>query len=43
MLDNKIGALPVIGESGQLIGLVTETDFLEIAYKALSGSIEDTY
>ncbi|MCP4604167.1 MAG: CBS domain-containing protein [Proteobacteria bacterium] len=43
MLNNKIGALPVIGESGQLIGLVTETDFLEIAYKALSDHVENPY
>ncbi len=43
MINNKIGALPVIGDSGQLIGLVTETDFLEIAYKALSDSVEDGY
>ncbi len=43
MIDKKIGALPVIGWNGQLIGLVTETDFLEIALKALSGSVTDEY
>jgi len=36
MLDNKIGALPVVGEEEQLVGLVTESDFLEIAVRALS-------
>ncbi len=35
MLEHKIGALPVLGESGQLIGLVTETDFLIVAHRAL--------
>jgi CBS domain-containing protein len=28
MIDHRIGALPVIGKDGELIGLVTETDFL---------------
>lgn len=28
MLDHRIGALPVVGADGQLLGLVTETDFL---------------
>ncbi len=27
MLDNNIGGLPVIDESGELIGMVTESDF----------------
>src|SRR5688500_10984454 len=35
MIDRKIGALPVIGVDDQLVGIVTETDFLEIAYDAL--------
>jgi len=37
MLQHKIGALPVVGDDQQLIGIVTETDFLQIAYRALSG------
>jgi len=35
MLEQKIGALPVIGDEEQLVGLVTETDFVRIAYDAL--------
>ena len=35
MLEKKIGALPVIGDGEQLIGIVTETDFLAIAREAL--------
>jgi CBS domain-containing protein len=37
MIEHKIGALPVVGDEEQIIGLVTETDFLEIARRALSG------
>src|SRR5690554_6646183 len=32
MLDKKIGSLPVVGAEGQLVGVVTDTDFLQIAY-----------
>ena len=28
MLEHRIGALPVVGADGNLLGLVTETDFL---------------
>ena len=38
MLGNKIGALPVLGEDFELVGLVTETDFLRIALHALGGA-----
>ena len=38
MLEHRIGALPVIGERGQLIGLVTETDFLRLAHEATGGT-----
>jgi len=37
MLDRKIGALPVVGDDGVMIGIVTETDFLGVAHKALHG------
>jgi CBS domain-containing protein len=37
MIEHKIGALPVIGEDGQLVGLVTETDFLAVAADLLVG------
>lgn len=36
MLDKKIGCLPVVGIRGQLIGMVTETDFLQVAHSLLS-------
>jgi len=38
MLEKRIGSLPVIGEEGQLLGVVTETDFLQVAYSLLSDS-----
>jgi CBS domain-containing protein len=37
LIENKIGALPVVGDGGRLAGIVTETDFLEIAREALLG------
>ena len=33
----KIGALPVVGEDARLIGILTETDFLGVAVRALRG------
>ncbi len=36
MLHDKIGCLPVIDESRQLVGIVTETDFVEVAHRALT-------
>ncbi|HUH06092.1 MAG TPA: CBS domain-containing protein [Kofleriaceae bacterium] len=35
LLEHKFGCLPVTGDEGQLVGLVTETDFLQVAYRAL--------
>jgi CBS domain-containing protein len=37
MLEHKIGSLPVVGEDGVMIGIVTETDFLAVAHNALHG------
>ncbi|WP_437566879.1 CBS domain-containing protein [Sorangium sp. So ce542] len=37
LLDHKIGCLPVVGDEGQLVGIITETDFLSIAQQALRG------
>ena len=37
MIETKIGALPVVGDSGKLVGIITETDFLEVAREALLG------
>jgi len=37
MRTRKIGSLPVVDATGKLVGIVTESDFLEIAEQALSG------
>lgn len=37
MRELKIGSLPVVDADGRLLGIVTETDFLEIAELALAG------
>ncbi len=37
MVDRKIGCVPVVADDGQLIGLLTETDFLDVARRALLG------
>ena len=37
MLENKLGSLPVVGPDETLIGIITETDFLQVARRALSG------
>lgn len=37
MLDLKISSLPVVDEDGALVGMVTQTDYLELARRALLG------
>jgi CBS domain-containing membrane protein len=37
LLDHRIGALPVVDPRGELIGIVTDTDFLQVAHRALHG------
>jgi CBS domain-containing protein len=37
MIEHKIGMLPVVDESEHVIGVVTDTDFLEVAREALLG------
>jgi CBS domain-containing protein len=37
MEELKIGALPVVGDDARLIGILTETDFLGVAARALRG------
>ncbi len=37
MIACQIGSVPVVDEANHLVGLVTETDFLEIAHEALLG------
>jgi CBS domain-containing protein len=41
MLEHKIGAVPVLGAEGELVGILTETDFLRLAHELLSGSSPD--
>jgi len=38
MIDQKVSALPVVGERGEVVGIVTATDFLVVAYQALTGA-----
>lgn len=35
LLDNKFGCLPVVGERGELEGIVTEADFLRLTVRLL--------
>jgi CBS domain-containing protein len=37
LIDHKIGALPVAGPDGRLVGIISETDFLVLASQALRG------
>jgi CBS domain-containing protein len=37
MIEQKVGALPVVDGNGAVIGILTETDFVEIAREVLSG------
>lgn len=37
MLDLKISSLPVVDDSGALVGMLTQTDFLDLAHRALLG------
>ncbi len=35
LLEHKIGCVPVLGDEEELVGIVTETDFLRIARESL--------
>ncbi len=37
MIEHKIGMLPVVDAEDHIVGIVTETDFLEVAREALLG------
>jgi CBS domain-containing protein len=37
LIEHKFGCLPVVGEDEQIVGIVTDTDFLRIAEQALLG------
>jgi CBS domain-containing protein len=38
MLQHKIGSLPVLDDTLALVGIITESDFLRIAIRALGGN-----
>jgi CBS domain-containing protein len=42
LIEHKIGSLPVLGDDAQLVGIVTETDFLEVARSSLERGAEPT-
>ena len=35
--QKKIGALPVVDDAGALVGIITDSDFLEVAERVLAG------
>ena len=37
LLERKIDCLPVVGDDGRLLGLISATDFLELARRLLTG------
>lgn len=37
MLDHQISSLPVVDDAGTLVGMLTQTDYLELARRALLG------
>jgi len=37
MLDHRIGSVPVVDAHGTLVGIVTQTDYLDVARRALLG------
>lgn len=43
ILEHKIGAIPVLGDDQQLVGVITETDFVRVAYEALGGTMTWDY
>lgn len=38
MLEERIGSIPVVGPGDELVGIITSTDFLVVAYQALVGA-----
>ena len=40
ILEHKVGAIPVLGDDQQLVGVVTETDFVRFAHGQLGGESE---
>jgi CBS domain-containing protein len=38
LIDRKVNALPVVDRAGDLVGIITATDFLVVAHQALTGT-----
>ncbi len=38
LIEHKFGCLPVVGDDEQIVGIITDTDFLRIAEQALRGA-----
>ena len=39
LLRHRIGCVPVVETDGRVVGIVTETDFVRVAYTALGGAV----
>ena len=39
LLREKIGRLPVVSAEGRLVGIVTDSDFVRLAYTMLGGRV----
>lgn len=39
LLHHRIGCVPVTGAGGRLLGIVTESDFVRVAYRLLGGQV----
>lgn len=37
MLDHRVGSIPVVDGHGTLVGMITQTDYLDLARRALLG------
>lgn len=39
LLQHKVGCVPVVDVAGKLVGIVTESDFVRVAYTLLGGRV----
>jgi acetoin utilization protein AcuB/CBS domain-containing protein len=42
MIENKIGGLPVVGGSGDVVGIITESDLFEVLVQELDREAAET-
>ena len=40
MIENKIGGLPVVGDSGDVVGIITESDLFEVLVQELDREVD---